>query len=335
VLVRCLPRGLDESTWLRLAAAVEQRSEHPLARAVVKAARERGIVISEAAEFTSEPGSQGATSGRGVAARVEGRRVVVGNADFLRSWGVDPSASERSADALVEPGETPVFAAVDQADAGWAGIRDPLRPEAADVVRQLKNWGLGVELVTGDRSAAAAAIGRALGIETVTAQTLPPDKAAAVARRQTGERPHVVGMVGDGINDAPALAQADVGIALGGGTDVALAAADLTLSRNDLAALLSAIGLARRSLQVIRQNLFFAFVYNLAAVPVAAGALYPWTGLLFDPMLASTAMAASSVSVVTNSLRLRGFPGHAIPSRPSSPAPAASLPLVRLGTGSS
>jgi Cu+-exporting ATPase len=288
--------GVTAEALLALAAAAERSSEHPLAAAVVAGARSRGLAFAEATEFR-------ALVGAGVSARVGGQRVLVGKAELLAEHGVDVAPLQPALAAVAAAARTPLLVAVDDRPAGVLALADAPRPEAAAAVAALRRLGLQVMLVTGDRREVADAVGRALAIERVHAGMSPADKAALVSSlREQGRR---VAMVGDGINDAPALAAADVGIAIGSGTDVAIAAAGATLLRADLLAVPEAFVLARATLRTIRQNLGWAFGYNAAAVPLAAGALFPVTGWQLSPMLASAAMAASSVSVVLNSLRLR------------------------------
>jgi Cu+-exporting ATPase len=283
--------GDDEA--LRLAAAVERHSEHPLAAALVQAAGELGLAPAEATGFRAEPG-------QGVAATVEGREVMVGNARFL---GAAAEAFAAEAERHRQDGAGVVLIALDGKPAGLAAVADPIRDGAADTVRELRTAGIRIVMLTGDSRATAEAVGRRLGIDEIVAEVLPDEKAAAVERLQREGR--VVAMAGDGINDAPALARADIGIAMGGGADIALESAAVTLVKGDLAGILRARRLGRATLVNIRQNLFFAFVFNALAVPIAAGVLYPWTGILLNPMLASAAMSASSLLVVGNALRLR------------------------------
>jgi Cu+-exporting ATPase len=242
-------------------------------------------------------------TGQGVIGVVEGGRVAVGNLRHLEALGVDPGPLGERAEELRRQGQTVVFAAVDGKPAGLAGVADPVKPTTADAIRSLHADGIKVVMLTGDNRTTAEAVGRAVGIDTIEADVLPEQKADAVKRlQQQGER---VAMAGDGINDAPALAQADVGIAMGTGTDVAMESAGITLVKGDLRGIVRARRLSRATLRNIRQNLFFAFVYNALGVPVAAGVLYPWLGLLLSPMIASAAMTFSSVSVIGNALRLR------------------------------
>jgi P-type Cu+ transporter len=294
--------GGGDAELLRLAASAERGSEHPLAEAVVAGARERDIPLADASSFR-------AVAGHGVDAEVEGRRVLIGTAKLLRERDVDPSPLEAAAARLAEAGRTPVLVAIDGAPAGVLGIADTVKPESAEAVARLKAMGIDVVMITGDTRRTAEAVARQVGIERVLAEVLPEGKAAEIRRLQEdgGGGRRVVAMVGDGINDAPALAQADVGIAIGTGTDVALEASDLTLIRGDLRGVVTAIGLSRATLRTVKQNLFWAFVYNTLGIPLAAGALYPLTGWLLSPIFASAAMSLSSVSVVTNSLRLRRF----------------------------
>ena len=288
--------GVQESDLLRLAASVEHVSEHPLASAVAAAARERGLAISKVSGFQS-------TTGQGVAGHVDGRDVAVGNLAHLRALGLQAGALEQQAEQLRTQGQTAVFVAIDGEVSGVLGVADPIKKGAAEAIRALHDEGLRLVMLTGDSRVTAAAVAKTLGIDRVEADVLPARKAEVVRDLQrAGER---VAMAGDGINDAPALAQADVGIAMGTGTDVAIESAGVTLVQGDLSALVRARRLSRATMGNIRQNLFFAFVYNTVGVPVAAGALYPFFGLLLSPMIASAAMTFSSVSVIGNALRLR------------------------------
>jgi len=291
-------QGWGESDLIALMGAVEQRSEHPLAEAVVRRARELQVELPEVGDFTAE-------AGKGVRATVAGKTVAVGNARFLATAGIALEAAQADLDRLMAAGQSVILAAVDGRLAGLIGVADTLKPRAAEVVRRLGEMGLTVAMLSGDNRETARAVAAQVGISEVLAEVLPADKAAKVVELQ--RQGQVVAMVGDGINDAPALAQADVGVALAGGTDVALAAADITLMRNDLGAIPQAIELARQMMRIIRQNLFWAFFYNIIAIPVAAGALYPFFGWQLNPALAAASMGLSSVSVVANSLRLRGF----------------------------
>ncbi len=295
-------RGAGEGDLLQMAASVEHASEHPLAQAVTAAAKSAGLKLLNVERFSALPG-------RGVEATVQGARVLLGNARLMREQDVALGWAEQELLRLADEGKTPVVVARQGTVLGIVAVQDAPKPEAHDAIAALHQRGLKVAMITGDHAATAAAVARTLGIDTVLAEVLPGDKAAEVARLQAAGE--VVAMVGDGINDAPALAKADVGIALGTGTDVAMETADVTLLRGDLNGVVTAIDLSRRTMRTIRQNLFWAFGYNTAGIPVAAGVLYPFTGLLLSPMIAALAMAFSSVSVVTNSLRLRRFaPAH-------------------------
>ena len=291
------PAGaFDETTLLRLAATLEHVSEHPLAEAIVAGARQRGLALSDVQDFAS-------TTGKGVSGRVEGRQVSIGNQRHLEALGIDPGTASARADALRSDGQTVMFVAVDLQLAGLIGVADPVKPTTREAIDALHAEGITVVMLTGDNQTTAAAVARAIGIDRVEADVLPDQKAAVVQRlRQDGVR---VAMAGDGINDAPALAAADVGIAMGTGTDVAMESAGVTLVKGDLRGIVRARRLSRATMGNIRQNLFFAFVYNVLGVPLAAGVLYPWFGVLLSPMIASAAMTFSSVSVIGNALRLR------------------------------
>ena len=289
-------RAFDARALLSLAASVENGSEHPLAQAVVRRARAEGAPVDDAGDFR-------ALEGMGVEGRVAGQRVLVGSRRLVEGAGTDVSSLFGPAEALAGEGKTLAFVAVDGRSAGLLALADTLKPSARETVDKLRRSGHRVIMLTGDNARTARALAAEAGIEDVQADVLPGDKAEVVRRLQAEGRR--VAMVGDGINDAPALAQADVGLALGTGTDVAMASADITLISGDLGTVVAAVELSRRTIRTIRQNLFWAFVYNVVGIPVAAGALYPFLGLLLDPMIASAAMAMSSVSVVTNSLRLR------------------------------
>jgi Cu+-exporting ATPase len=288
--------GEDESEVLRLAAALERGSEHPLAAAVVAAAAEKGLPLPAAGEFRS-------VTGKGVTGRIEGRAVALGNRALLDELGIDAGPLLGRAEPLRQSAQTIMFLAVDGRPIGLIGAADPVKDSAPEAVRRLKAEGLRIVMLTGDGRATAEAVGRRLGLDGVEAEVLPDRKAAAVERLQREGR--VVAMAGDGINDAPALARADVGIAMGTGTDVAIESAGITLVKGDLQGIVRARRLSRAVMRNIRQNLFFAFVYNALGVPLAAGALYPFFGLLLSPMIAAAAMSLSSVSVITNALRLR------------------------------
>ena len=286
----------DEGEALRLAASLEQVSEHPLGAAVVAGARERNLVLSPVEDFAS-------LTGQGVTGVVEGRRVAAGNRRLLEGLGLDPGPLAERAEGLRSEGQTVLFVAVDGRPAVLLGVADPIKGTAPEAVAALHAEGLEIVMLTGDNRTTAEAVARRLGIDRVEAEVLPDGKAEVVQGLQA--RGRVVAMAGDGINDAPALAQADVGVAMGTGADVAIESADITLLKGDLRGLLRARRLSRATMRNIRQNLFFAFVYNALGVPVAAGVLYPFFGLVLSPMLASAAMTLSSVSVITNALRLR------------------------------
>jgi Cu+-exporting ATPase len=288
--------GFDEHQVLSLASGLEISSEHPLAEAVVEKARSRGLSIPAASEFLAVPG-------RGIEGRVEGRSVFIGTEVYLREKGVDAGGLSAMASTFALSGKTPILLAIDGHPAAVIGVADTLKPNAAGAVAHLRALGLRVAMLSGDRRETAMAIARQAGIGEVIAEVLPQGKLEEIRRLQQQGR--IVGMVGDGINDAPALAQADVGIAMASGADVATEAADLSLMRNDLEAVASALLLSRRTMATMRQNLFWAFAYNVIGIPIAAGILYPAFGILLSPILASAAMAFSSVSVVSNSLRLR------------------------------
>ncbi|MDZ4698219.1 MAG: heavy metal translocating P-type ATPase [Rhodothermales bacterium] len=281
---------------LRLAASAEQRSEHPVAHAIVRAAITQGLALSAPSAFAS-------ATGLGIEAVVEGRPLVIGNEAFLAKQGVGIDALASVAEVLHEAGKTLVAVAVDGRFAGFLAIADAPRPTSRAAVAAMRRLGIEVIMLTGDHERPARAIAREVGIDRVIAGVLPDEKARTIERLQAEGR--VVAMVGDGVNDAPALALADVGIAIGGGTDIAIDAADVTLMRSDPGALVAAFALSARTMRTIKQNLFFAFIYNIVGIPIAAGALYPVLGWLLSPMIASAAMALSSVSVVTNSLRLK------------------------------
>jgi P-type Cu+ transporter len=287
--------GFDEKTVLQLAASLEKASEHPLAEAVLAGAKERGVQPAEADGFQ-------AITGKGVTGTVQGRQIGFGNAALMQELGVGQEALEQRAEAMHREGQTAMFLACDARLAGLIAVSDPIKESSLEVIRQLKEQGVRVVMVTGDNQTTAAAVADKLGVE-FEADVLPGDKAEAVKRLQAQGR--VVAMAGDGVNDAPALAQANVGIAMGTGTDVAIAAAGITLIQGDLRGIVRARRLSRRTMRNIRQNLFFAFVYNAAGVPIAAGVLYPVLGLLLNPMMAAAAMSFSSVSVIANALRLR------------------------------
>jgi Cu+-exporting ATPase len=290
---------IPENELLELGAAVERGSEHPLAQAILEAARARGIALASPAEFQS-------LTGKGAVSVVRGRKVAVGNRKLLESMGMEPAALEKRAEALRAEGETVIFVAVDGRPEGLLSVVDPIRPTTPEAIRQLHDEGMKLLMLTGDNRVTALAVARKLGIDRLEAEVLPEEKAIHVERLQReGAK---VSMAGDGVNDAPALARADVGIAMGTGTDVAIESADVVLVKGDLRGIVRARKLSRATMRNIRQNLFFAFVYNTLGVPIAAGVLYPFFGLLLSPMIASAAMTVSSVSVIVNALRLRKLP---------------------------
>ena len=283
---------------LALAASAERGSEHPLGEAVVGRAGELGLTLSRPDEFVAIPGY-------GIEVTLDGSRVLLGNGRLMQERAYELGGLAEEAERLATEGKTPMFVAVDGAVAGIIAVADTLKPDAVEAVARLKALGLQVAMITGDNRRTAEAVARQLGIDRVLAEVLPDRKAEEVRRLQAEGR--VVAMVGDGINDAPALAQADIGVAIGTGTDVAMEASDITLIRGDLMPIVTAVALSNATMRIIRQNLFWAFAYNVALIPVAAGILYPVFGVVLDPMLAAGAMALSSVSVVSNSLRLRRF----------------------------
>jgi Cu+-exporting ATPase len=289
---------LSEDDLIRLAASTEKGSEHPLGEAIVRAAEERSLTLDEVEKFSAVPG-------HGVEAIVGGRSVVLGSTKLMNDRGLDISKASVVGDELAEQGRTAMFVAVDGNLAGVIAVADTLKKDAVRAVTDLKKLGLKVFVLTGDNRQTGEAIGRQVGADQVISEVLPGQKADEVRRLQ--QEGHVVAMVGDGINDAPALAAADVGVAIGTGTDVAMEASDITLIRDDLGGVITAIKLSRQTMRVIRQNLFWAFFYNTIGIPVAAGILYPFFGILLSPIIASAAMAMSSVSVVSNSLRLKRF----------------------------
>jgi Cu+-exporting ATPase len=288
--------GMDEQTLLWLAASLERGSEHPLAAAIVSGAEERGIELSEAKSFES-------VTGRGVAGEVAGQKASIGNQALLEEFGLTVADLREKAEALRLDGQTVMFVIVDGAVAGLVSVADPIKATTAEAIRQLHDEGIRVVMLTGDSETTARAVAGRLNLDEVVAEVLPDQKAEVVKRFQVGG--HKVAMAGDGINDAPALAQADVGIAMGTGTDVAMESAAVTLVKGDLRGIVRAIRLSRTTMRNIRQNLLFAFLYNALGIPIAAGVLYPFLGILLSPMIAAAAMSFSSVSVIANSLRLR------------------------------
>ena len=280
------------------------------------AAKEREVALASVGDFE-------AIAGHGIRATIDGRELLLGNFKLMRDRGIDAAGLEAQAEALAGAGKTPMYVAVDGAPAGLVAVADTIKPESPQAIRQLEALGLEVWMLTGDNRATAEAVAKQAGIapERVLAEVLPGEKADKV--RELQARGMAVAMVGDGINDAPALAQSDLGIAIGTGTDVAMEASDVTLVGGDLRGVVTAIALSRKTVQTIKQNLFWAFAYNVVLIPVAAGALYPWIGEMLSPALAAGAMALSSVSVVTNSLRLRKF------TVPEDPREIAHPPLRR------
>jgi P-type Cu+ transporter len=293
--------GVNEETLLKYAASLERESEHPLASAIVRAAADRGLGLATVEGFES-------VSGKGVTGAIDGRKVALGNRAQMQAAGIDVSALEAAADALRRDGATAIFAGLDGKAAGVIAVADPIKATTPDAVRALKEAGVRVVMLTGDNRATAEAVARKLGVGEIEAEVLPQDKGKVVERLRKEGR--VVAMAGDGVNDAPALAAADVGIAMGTGTDVAIESAGVTLLGGDLGGIVAARRLSQATMRNIRQNLLFAFIYNAAGVPIAAGVLYPALGLTLSPMIAAAAMALSSVSVVGNALRLRSFRLH-------------------------
>jgi Cu+-exporting ATPase len=297
--VETVPGGPSEDDLLRWVASLERGSEHPLAAAIVAGAERRGLKLSTAEGFES-------VTGKGVIGQVDGRAVAIGNRKLLEDQGVDAAALAAlgaRAEALRSTGTIAMLVAIDGAAAGLIAVADPIKSTTAEALASLREDGLQIVMLTGDAQATAAHVAAELGIERFVAELLPADKAAEIAALQAEGK--LVAMAGDGINDAPALARADVGIAMGTGTDVAIGSAGVTLIKGDLRAILRARRLSRATMRNIKQNLGFAFLYNSLGVPVAAGVLYPVAGLLLSPMLAAAAMSLSSVSVISNALRLR------------------------------
>jgi Cu+-exporting ATPase len=288
--------GIGEAEAVRLIASLERASEHPLAQAIVKGAETRGIALEPVERFDS-------VTGQGVQGLIGGRKVAVGSRRFMEGFGGVPQALADQAEALRAKGKTALFAAIDGRAAALIAVADPIKDTTPEAVQALKEQGVTIVMLSGDSRKTAEAVGRQLGIKQVIGEVLPEQKVDKVKALQADGR--VVAMAGDGINDAPALAQAHVGIAMGTGTDVAIESAGVTLVKGDLRGIASAIRLSRATMRNVKQNLFFAFVYNALGVPIAAGVLYPVFGLLLSPIFAGAAMAMSSVSVVTNALRLR------------------------------
>jgi Cu+-exporting ATPase len=298
-LVSVQPRApFDEQQLLRLAASLERGSEHPLAEAIVRGAEERGVELAATERFDS-------ITGRGVTGFIDGKAVALGNLKLFEALSIDPGTLPAEAEAGRVQGQTVVLVAIDGQAAGLIGVADPIKASTPQAIRDLHAEGVTVVMLTGDNLTTAASVAEQLGIDRVEAEVLPEQKAAIVKKLQA--EGHTVAMAGDGINDAPALAQSHVGIAMGTGTDVAMESAGVTLVKGDLRGIVRARRLSRATMRNIRQNLFFAFVYNSLGVPVAAGVLYPLFGLLLSPMIAAAAMSLSSVSVIGNALRLRNL----------------------------
>lgn len=297
-VIRIIAVGISEDDLLSRAASLEQSSEHPLAHAIVVAAREKGLPVIKAEEFDS-------STGKGVIGRVNGQAIALGNIKMMRDLDIDVLALETQGDELRREGATVILAAVDGKAAGLLAIADPIKETTYQAIKDLRAGGIRVVMLTGDNKTTAQAVARKLEINEVEAEVLPEDKSLIVKKLQ--EQGHIVAMAGDGTNDAPALAAADIGIAMGTGTDVAMESAGITLLKGDLMGIAKARGLSESVMRNIRQNLFFAFIYNAAGIPVAAGLLYPMFGLMLSPVIAAAAMALSSVSVIANSLRLKGI----------------------------
>jgi P-type Cu+ transporter len=300
-------------------AAAEQDSEHPLGTAIVSAAHERGLSLPPVTRFST-------ITGKGLRATVDGREILVGTMRLLSDAGLDTAPALEVADQYAAEGKTPILAAVDRQPAGVLAVADTIKPDSAPAIAALHQMGLSTVMITGDNARTAAAIAGQVGIPKVLAEVLPEHKAGEVQRLQAaGAR---VGMVGDGINDAPALAQADIGLAIGTGTDVAIEASDITLISGSLTGVPTAIALSRATMRNIRQNLFFALAYNAVGIPIAAGLLYPFFGIHLSPIIAAAAMALSSLSVVTNANRLRRWQPAPLPAA----RPADVTPQVQVGT---
>jgi len=301
-------KDFDQTELLRLTASVERASEHPLAAAIVAAAEERKLKLTSAKDFD-------APAGKGALGVVDGRHVTIGNAAFLRDRSSDVSELTELAEELRREGATSIFVGVDGQAAGVIAIADPIKPSTPAALEALKADGIRVVMLTGDNRTTAQAIARRLGITEIEAEVLPDQKSAVVDKLKQEGR--VVAMAGDGVNDAPALAAADVGIAMGSGTDVAIESAGVTLLKGDLTGIVRARHLSKATMRNIRENLFFAFVYNSAGVPIAAGVLYPFFGILLSPIIAAAAMSLSSVSVIANAIRLKTVDLHDASERPA------------------
>ncbi len=311
--------GQDRDELLRLVASAETDSEHPLATAIVNGAREQGLRLSRVTTFDS-------VTGKGVRATVDGHELLIGNARLLRDAELPTHELDPTAARLADEGKTPMYVAVDGRPAGLIAVADTVKPDSVPAIAELRRMGLEIVMITGDNERTAAAVARQVGVQRVLADVLPEQKAAEV--RSLQDEGKLVAMVGDGINDSPALAQADVGIAIGTGTDVAIEAADVTLMSGELRGLVTAVALSKATMRNIRQNLVLAFGYNTAAIPLAAGVLYPVTGALLSPMIAAAAMALSSISVVLNSARLNRFNPPALPDAPAGPDTAQPAPAA-------
>lgn len=298
VIVNPSTQGLTENTLLQLIASAERGSEHPLGEAIVQGALQRGLLLADATSFDS-------VTGKGITAVVDGRHLLLGNVQLMHERGIALAGFEETAGTLAVEGKTPMYVAIDGQLAGLIAVADEIKPESKSAIAAMQRMGLEVMMVTGDNRRTAEAVAKKVGIQRVFAEVLPEGKVDVVKRLQLEKK--MVGMVGDGINDAPALAQADIGIAIGTGTDVAIEASDITLLKGDLRGVVNGIALSHATLRTIKQNLFWAFIYNVLGIPIAAGLLYPLTGWLLSPIIASAAMSLSSVSVVANSLRLRQF----------------------------
>jgi P-type Cu+ transporter len=297
-LTDVIPYDIDADILLRYTASAEQGSEHPLAQAIVKGATDKGIQLFPITKFM-------AVTGRGVDVTVDEKIVLIGNRAFMDERNIELHAIEADMDRLADEGKTPMLVAIDGLIKGIVAVADVVKPSSAKAVEQLKQMGIKVAMITGDNKKTAAAIGRQVGIDLILAEVLPQDKSSEVVKLQ--KQGYSVAMVGDGINDAPALAMADIGIAIGSGTDVAIESADVVLMKSDLMDVVTAIKLSRATIRNVKQNLFWAFIYNIAGIPLAAGVFYAFGGPLLNPIFAGAAMAFSSVSVVTNALRLRRF----------------------------
>jgi len=295
-LVDLVVEGIAENDALALIASLERASEHPLAQAIVKSAEDRGMRLSPVEKFES-------VTGQGVQGEIGGRKVAVGSRRFMEARGAVPPSLAEKADALRTQGKTALYAAIDGRVAAVIAVADPIKETTPEAIKGLAAEGVHVVMLSGDSRKTAEAVGRQLGIEEVIAEVLPEQKVDVIKKLQGEKRS--VAMAGDGINDAPALAQANVGIAMGTGTDIAIESGSVTLVKGDLRGIVKAIRLSHATMRNVKQNLFFAFIYNALGVPIAAGVLYPVFGLLLSPIFAAAAMAMSSVSVVTNALRLR------------------------------